>query len=192
VIDGPLDLLRRLVDLFDDIGVRYVLGGSMAAAMIGEPRSTVDVDVAISVDAVQVSELLARLSDDYYLPREAAAEALSSGGSFNVVDTASSLKAHLFVLGDGVLDRRQIERRVRLDVDGFADGLWVTAPEDQVLRKLDWYRRGDERSDRQWRDVLAILRVQGTALDLHDLREVADEVGLTALVDRALSEAEAV
>jgi hypothetical protein len=90
------------------------------------------------------------------------------------------------------LDRRQIERRVLMEVDGFPDGVWVTSPVDQVLRKLDWYRAGGERSDRQWRDVVAILRVQGQAFAVHELREVGDELGLGALIERALAEAEAV
>jgi hypothetical protein len=191
VTSGPLDLLRDIVAVLDELGIRYALGGSLAAAMIGEPRSTVDVDVAVSIDATLGEHLVARLADRYYVPTAAAIDAIASHGSFNAVDTTTSLKLDVFVLGDGLLDRRQIERRVRMEIEGFPQGLWVTSPVDQVLRKLEWYRAGGERSDRQWRDVLAILRVQGAAIDAHDLRAVSDELGLGVLVEQALIEAEA-
>lgn len=65
----------------------------------------------------------------------------------------------------------------------------MTSAEDQVLRKLDWYRRGGSVSDRQWRDVLGIILVQGDALDLGYLQETARQAGLDDLLDRALRDA---
>lgn len=56
--------------------------------------------------------------------------------------------------------------------------VWVTSVEDQILRKLDWFRRGGSVSDRQWRDVLAMLRVNVGVLDFDYLDSLASEVGL--------------
>lgn len=67
--------------------------------------------------------------------------------------------------------------------------LWIRSAEDQILRKLSWYRAGGEVSDRQWRDVIGILRVQGGRLDLVSLRAVAGEAGLSELLERALVDA---
>jgi len=94
------------------------------------------------------------------------------------VDNASFLKVDLFVLGDGVLDRRQMERRILVEVDDDPGGIWVTSAEDQVLRKLDWYRQSNSVSDRQWRDVVGILRVRSRSLDFEYLRATAAELGL--------------
>lgn len=65
----------------------------------------------------------------------------------------------------------------------------MTSPHDQVLRKLWWYRLGGEQSDRQWRDIAAIMRVQAQRLDLNRLRADAEIVGVEDLLRRQLIEA---
>lgn len=187
---GPLDLLLEVASILDDLAIPYVLGGSLASSALGEPRSTVDIDVAVVLPPGQVDALLERVGDRFYVPVEAARAAASSAGSFNLLDLDSTLKVDLFVLGDGVLDRRQIDRRVSVEVPGLPRPIWVTAPEDQVLRKLDWFRRGGGSSDRQWRDVVGILRVGGDRLDRGDLAQAADELQLRDLLDRAWDDAE--
>lgn len=67
------------------------------------------------------------------------------------------MKVDLFVLGEGLLDRMQITRRMNVALPGLAHRIWITSPEDQVLRKLDWYRRTGHESERQWRDVVGEL-----------------------------------
>lgn len=101
-------------------------------------------------------------------------------------------KVDLFVLGDGLLDRRQMSRRQRVQVgEGPSQALWVGSPEDQVLRKLAWYRLGGEVSERQWADVVAILRVQAHRLEDSDLEAAARELSLDELLRRAQSAARA-
>jgi len=58
-----------------------------------------------------------------------------------------------------------------------------------VLRKLEWFRRGGEVSDRQWRDVVGILRAQGARLDRPDLTRWAERLGVVDLLTHALDEA---
>ena len=180
--DGPLDLVDRFVAILDDLAIPYAVGGSVAAALVGEPRSTVDVDIAVDPSPAAAEALIERVAADFYVPKKAATAAVAAHSSFNIVDTVNGLKVDLFVLGDGLLDRRQIERRVFLSVPGVARQVAVTSPEDQVLRKLEWFRQGGGASDRQWRDILGILRVRGDALDFADLESTAVALGLGALL----------
>ena len=187
---GPFDLVCQMAGLFDELDVLYALGGSMASSLLGEPRSTVDVDMAVQLDIRSGEAFLERVGPRFYVPLEQARAAILNRSAFNLLDTASALKIDLFVVGDGLLDRMQIARRVLLAVPGAPGGIWVTSGEDQVLRKLDWRRQGGSISDRQWRDVVGILRVHRGALDLDYLQTSAMELGLSTDLDQALRQAD--
>jgi len=186
---GPLELVGQVASILGDLGIPYALGGSMASSLVGEPRSTVDVDIAIKVEVGIEDALLDRVTAEFYVPVDAARAAFRAHSSFNLVDTSHGLKVDLFVLGDGLLDRMQIERRMTVTIPGFTDPIWVTSPEDQVLRKLDWYRRTGHQSERQWRDVVGILRIHRDATDRRYLDETARQLDLSALLDEATSAA---
>ena len=112
--DGPLALVVRVAKILDELAIPYALGGSLAASFFGEPRATADVDVAIQLDGDVGEALLARVRPEFYVPLESARDAIRSHQSFNLIADEQALKVDLFVLGDGLLDRRQIERRVRI------------------------------------------------------------------------------
>jgi len=189
--DGPLDITLSVARTLDELGIPYVLGGSLASSLVGQPRATADVDMAIRIAADQVPALVRALESEFYLSEEAARDAIRRSASFNLVHLESVQKVDLFVLGDGLLDRRQLERRVRVRVrDDPPCELWIGSVADQVLRKLSWYRAGGGVSDRQWRDVIGMLTVQRGRLDVNELRSLAAEVDLDDLLDRALEEAE--
>lgn len=121
---------------------------------------------------------------------EAARHAVRRRASFNILHE-TMLKVDLFVLGDSAFDREQLRRRVPIAVSPGSEQLvCVSSPEDLVLRKLAWYRAGGGASDRQWRDVLGVLKVQRGRTDLAYLRRWGEALGLGDLVGRALSEAE--
>lgn len=175
--------------MLDELGVPYALGGSLAATFFGEPRSTMDIDIAIAVTRESGEALLERAGQDFYVPTTSARAAVADKGSFNLLEREGGMKVDLFVLGDNLLDKRQIERRLQVPLPGSAKMIWVTSPEDQVLRKLSWFRSAGSISDRQWRDVLGLVRGSGALMNWTDLREAAGGLGLSDLLESAVSEA---
>jgi hypothetical protein len=141
--NGPIDITLRVAEVFDDLGIPCVLGGYLARSFAGEPRSTADVDVAIRIAEEDVAPLVRALESEFYASEEAALDAVRRHASFNLMHLESVQKVDLFALGDGLLDRRQLEGRRRVLVsEDPARALWVGSAEDQILRKLSSFRAG--------------------------------------------------
>ena len=186
----PLQVALLVADALERCGLRYLLGGSLASSVSGEPRSTLDVDLVVAMTADDVQPLLAALGDEFYTDSGALRRAVDRRASANIIHHGSSTKVDLFMFGGSPLDEEQMQRRVRLKVASDPDRfLYVYTPEDILLQKLRWYRRGHEVSDRQWRDVRGIVAVQGSRLDNAYLRRGAEVLGVVDLLERALREA---
>jgi hypothetical protein len=178
--------LAALVEVFDRIGAVWAVGGSLASAAYGEPRATNDVDVIAELDEASARAVAAALVTHFYVDPDTAADAARTSGSFNVIDERSFIKVDVFVPAAGPLGTGQLERRRVLEL---LPGVHVPVlgPEDVVLQKLRWYELGGAVSERQWRDILAVLRSR--ALDDAYLDEVAAATGLGQLLLRARSAA---
>jgi hypothetical protein len=183
----PLEVALIVLGHLDALGIAHTVGGSIASSFAGEPRSTIDIDIVAAVEEHQVEPIVARLSPDFYVDSDALRRAVRNRSSANLIHQATQIKIDLFVAGGTPLDVRQIARRLKVDLGG-GRAIHVHPPEDILLQKLHWFRRGGETSDRQWRDVLSILKVQGTGLDAKYLDEGAQVLGVTDLLARAIGE----
>ena len=172
---------------FESIGTDYALGGSVATSVQGEPRSTNGVDFAVRLTEQQVPLLIAALGPDFEVDDEALAEAIKRKRSANIFHLASMTKIDLFFRGGEEFDESEFSRRVRLALQPDGGELFIASTEDDFLRKLRWFRMGGEASDRQWRDILGLLRVAGDSLDVAYLRSWAPKLGVADLLERALS-----
>ena len=183
----PIETALLIAGHLDAMRIQYTIGGSLASSFAGEPRATVDIDIVVALEERHVEALVAALSAEFYVEVDALRRAIRTRSSANLIHQATQLKVDLFVAGGTPLDAGQIARRQQVEL-GDGRRLYVHPPEDILLQKLRWYRRGGEVSDRQWRDIAAIVRVQGGRLDRQYLRQGAETLGVSDLLDRALAE----
>lgn len=114
-------------------------------------------------------------------------EAVERGSSFNAIHLVTMMKVDVFVSTSSAFHRRELARLRSITVEGRV--LPVVSPEDIVVEKLRCFRLGGGASERQWRDAVAVLRVQGPRLDASYLREWAAALGVPDDLERALAEA---
>ena len=185
-----LAALRPVLQALRDLDVRHFVGGSIASSAHGVARASVDADVVAELAPAHVAPLVAALRDRYYVPEERIHDAVARRASFNVIHLDTMLKVDVFVSRDRPFDRRAFERSRPASIEGPGGAtLPVSSAEDIVLAKLEWYRRGGEVSERQWADVMGVLRATGSGLDLPYLQGGALELGVADLLTRALDTA---
>ncbi len=183
----PFELAAILARHLDDLGIRYAIGGSVASAYHGEPRATDDLDIVIEAGEVQVRAFASRIASEFYVDAEDAVDAVRNGASFNVIHYATSTKVDVFVADGTAAVRRQFDRR-RVIRDTT---LFVYAPEDIIVQKLRWYRLGNHVSERQWRDIVGVIRMKrGIDLDDAYLDRAADAFGVRDLLELARQDAD--
>jgi len=186
----PVALALILARILERLGVRYCIGGSVASSVYGEVRTTLDVDFVTDLDPSRIDAFVAAVETDFHVVAEAIHRAVRERSSFNLIHEETLVKADVYVLPDDPTHREQLVRSCRVALRSEpGSAVELASPEDVVIHKLRWYEMGGQVSDRQWRDVLGVLKVQGARLDFAYLKRAAAALGLSELLARARSEA---
>jgi hypothetical protein len=184
------EALRQVVAALDQLKIDYFVGGSVASGLLGEPRQTLDADLVAALLGRHAAPLAALLQSEFYVDLPAILTATERQSCFNLIHLETMVKVDVFVAARSDFARSEFSRRVRTTVNPDQPlELFFASAEDIVLAKLDWFRKGGEVSDRQWRDILGVMKVQATSLDHVYLREWADRLGVGSLLARAVSDA---
>ncbi|TMQ70198.1 MAG: hypothetical protein E6K81_13225 [Candidatus Eisenbacteria bacterium] len=185
----PTEFLVYIAEVLERLGIPYHVGGSVASSAHGMYRASADIDVVIDPSAEQLEALGRALETDFYVSRPAMAEALSHRSTFNAIHEQTSFKIDFFIKGATPFDAEELRRSIRQAVgDEQGHSVLLKSPEDTILRKLEWFRRGGEVSERQWQDVLSILAAGRGQLDEAHLERWSRDLGVTDLLERARRE----
>jgi len=189
MLPEQIAVTMMVTDVLESLGVPYAIGGSLASALHGVMRATMDADLVTDLRPEHVDPLAQALGEAFYADPEMMRDAIRRHSSFNVIHLETMFKVDLFVAKPRPFDRSQLARRqlhvLSEDPERHA---YITSAEDTVLSKLEWYQMSSGVSDRQWRDVLGVLKVQGERLDHTYMHRMATELGVSDLLERALRE----
>jgi hypothetical protein len=179
--------IRHVITVLDDLNIRYAIGGSLASSLYGEPRHTQDADLTVEPFPGKERLFVLRFpADEYYADEAMIRDAVARRASFNILHLHTGFKVDVFVQKDRPFDRELLARRVKARVFGEdGDEYGVVSAEDCVLLKLEWFRLGGEASDRQWRDILGVMKTQAGGLDEAYLDQWAEQLGVKDLLARA-------
>jgi hypothetical protein len=189
-VQGEATRITLLVtQTLERLGIPYAVGGSLASSLHGVMRSTLDVDILADVQPEHIQPLVEALSKEFYADDEMMRDAIENQSSFNLIHYETAFKVDIFTRKSRAFDQMQLNRR-RLSIiaSNPEESVYVTSPEDTILAKLEWYRMGGEISDRQWRDVIGVLKTRAGELELEYLRKWAVELHVSDLLERALKE----
>lgn len=160
------------------LGVRYMVSGSVAVIIYGEPRLTLDVDLIAVLDR----EHIARLPEvfppaEFYCPPidVITVEAMrEQRGHFNIIHHETGFKADVYLSGRDPLHAWGLARARRIEVEGQM--VVVAPPEYVIVRKLEFYREGG--SDKHLRDIRSMLDTSQDAIDRAELERHIASRGL--------------
>ena len=184
------ELLRKVVQALAGVGVEYMLTGSAASSLQGEPRSSHDIDVVVAIERMAARELVEAFPPPrFYLDEESIVEAIARRDVFNLIDVTTGDKVDFWLLTDEPFDRMRFSRRRVEEVMGMH--ITVSTPEDTILAKLRWAKLSGG-SEKQFTDALRVYEVQFGTLDIDYLHDWAKKIGVVDLLKKIETEAETI
>jgi hypothetical protein len=185
----PIEVTFKVTGILEALGVPYLIGGSLASTLYGMVRTTQDSDIVAEMWLEHLQTFVTALQDEFYVDDEMIAEAIQRHSSFNIIHRETMFKVDVFIPHPRPFLQSQLSRAQK---QTFAFETEISAkfasPEDTILAKLEWYRIGGEVSERQWRDILGVLKTRAGVLDLDYLRKWASELRVNDLLERALQQ----
>ena len=168
------ELLRKVVETLVKANIDYMVTGSIASSLQGEPRSSIDIDFIIDIKKPSVKKLInAFPAPEYYLDEESIIDAMSKKSMFNLINVVRGEKVDFWLLTADPFDKSRFFRRYEEVYMGAK--VYVSSPEDTILAKLHWAKLSGG-SNKQFIDALGVYEVQYAKLDQNYLENWAEEL----------------
>lgn len=173
---GPFDLLQSLVTVLDRLQIDYLVTGSVATIIHGEPRFTNDVDVLVELPETKLSAFLAAFpSPEYYCSAATAQDAIRRKKQFNLIHTTSGFKVDVIIPAKNAFNDSRLARGRVIAVTPVLRAR-IASPEDVILKKLEYFREGG--SEKHLRDISGVLKVRQAQLDIPYLEHWVKQLDL--------------
>ncbi len=187
MVPEPIAVTLKVTAALEQLGIAYILGGSFASAIHGVVRTTQDSDILAEIKEEHIDAFMLALQEEFYLDDQMIRREVRQNGSFNIIHRESMFKVDIFIPHGRPFDQTQLSRAQpqQLSQELQTQAMVCTA-EDIILAKLEWYRLGGDVSERQWRDVIGIIKIQANRLDYAYLRTWAAELGVSDLLEKVL------
>lgn len=187
---GVIEETLIVAQILESLEIPYLVGGSLASGIWGEMRYTQDIDLVVEMESDQIESFFNAFSPRFYLSELAMKEAIKLGQSFNLIDNQTGWKIDIFILTKNPFKQSRFQRRQKVSVNEKGEKLNFSTAEDTILQKLLWYGMTEKKSTQQWRDILGILKLQQSALDLAYLHYWANYLNLTEDLQQAFQESQ--
>ncbi len=157
------ELLRYIVQRLEDAGIKYLITGSIASMVYGEPRFTNDVDIVVEVHEDDIASLKGCFpEEEFYFSEDAAGKAVKNKGQFNVIHPSTGFKIDFVIRRNEPFDDSRFNRIKRLKAAGDTVASFAS-PEDVIIKKMQYYKMGG--SEKHLRDITGILKVSKEMID---------------------------
>jgi len=182
------ELVRKVIHALERAGIPYMITGAVASSLQGEPRTTHDIDIVVSLQQHQVNKLLDYFpSPHFYLDKNSIDDALQNKSMFNLIDVNGGDKVDFWILTEEQFDQSRFARKYSEEILGTR--MYVSSPEDTILAKLRWAKLSGG-SEKQFTDALRVYEVQHGKLDIAYLNDWVKKLNLESLWKRLQDEAE--
>lgn len=189
MLPEPISVTIQVTKVLEELGIPYLIGGSLASTIYGMVRTTQDADIIADMKPVHVQPFITALQTEFYLDEAMIADLVLHNSSFNIIHRQTMFKVDVFIPPETAFQISQRFRARKLIIVNQPEiSAYFASPEDTILAKLEWYRKGNEVSERQWRDVIGMLKVRAGDLDLEYLKKWAIELDVGVLLEKALKE----
>ncbi len=183
-----LELLKKIIKSLEKGNIPYMLTGSLVSSFQGNPRSTHDIDIIISIRLDNIPDIMKVFnSKKFYIDQDSIKEAVINYNQFNVLDIEEGEKIDFWILTGSDFDKSRFSRRQKKELLGLK--AYISAPEDTIIQKLVWSKLSGE-SRKQYNDALSVYEVQYGKLDIAYMEYWSKKLDVKDIYKKMISDSE--